>query len=205
MVKPIIAIDVDDVLADEKSSVMKFINEHYNLNFTHEDYDVEAEYWGYWEQVWGLGDEEGAKRYEVYVSSGVKATHYVLPHALEVIAHLKKRYDLVVITARDKVHLELTHEWLDDHFPDTFSHVAFVHIWSGDKKASKAAIAQKLNAQYLIDDNAGHCELADAAGLRALLFGDYGWNRSKAIGPRTTRVKDWLAVKGYFDGRQLQR
>jgi len=45
------------------------------------------------------------------------------------------------------------------------------------------------------------CTLAHEAGVQALLFGEYGWNMTQAIPESVVRVKDWQAVKEYFDGR----
>lgn len=206
MEKPIIAVDIDDVLSDENLAVLEFINEKYGLSLTAQDYDIDGEYWGYWEKVWQVSDDEGAERFKAYVESGVKRNHRVLPGAVETIQHLKQDFELVIITARGDEQVDLTHEWLEEHFSKTFSDIAFVHQRTGDKKGSKADIAIELGASYLIDDNAGHCELADKANIKALLFGNYGWNRSAAIGPNTQRVRDWAEVKAYFEHeRQLQK
>lgn len=202
MKKPIIAVDIDDVLSDENSSVLNFINEKYNLSLTLKDYDIEADYWGYWEKVWGVSDIEGAERFNAYISSGVKAHHEVLPDAIRVIKKLSKDYKLVIITAREDQQVDLTHDWLSRHFPNIFSEIVFVHVWSGDKKASKAAIATQLGAQMLIDDNAEHCRLAIEAGLQAILFGDYGWNRSAVLPPEVKRLKDWTSIETFFYGQK---
>jgi uncharacterized HAD superfamily protein len=201
MKKPIIAVDIDDVLFDENMAVLRFVNEQYGLSLTAEDYDIDAPYWGYWEKVWKVSDDEGAKRYEAYIASGVKLNHHVMSGAVESIKRLKKQYRLVIITARDDRQVELTHAWLDKHFPGVFDEIAFVHVWSGDIKASKAVIASKLEVSYLIDDNAEHCKLAAEAGIEAILFGDYGWNRSVELVDGVTRARNWQEVTEYFNGR----
>ncbi len=41
-----IAVDIDDVLADENRAMWQFINETYGMTHTLEDYDITAPYWG---------------------------------------------------------------------------------------------------------------------------------------------------------------
>lgn len=200
--KPIIAIDVDDVLTDENTSVMQFINEKYNLDLTLDNYLVEAPYRHYWEHVWQVSDEEGAQRFQAYLDAGIKAKHKVLPGAIKAITELKDKYELVIITSRDDRSIGTTHSWLELHFPKVFKSVEFVSVWSKDKKASKAEIAKHVGATYLIDDNAEHCELAAQEGITALLFGDYGWSRGYKESTGVTRVKDWQEVKEFFDARR---
>lgn len=198
MKKPVIVVDIDDVLSDENNAVLEYINQAYGLRLTPADYDIEAEYWGYWEKVWGVDRVDGERWFSSYIASGVKAKHVVLPGAIETISELRKNYKLMIITSRDDAQVELTHVWLDKYFPGVFSDIAFVHLWSGDMKASKAEIAIKFGASYLIDDNAEHCQLSATAGITALLFGNYGWNRSAVLYDGMLRVRDWADVREFF-------
>lgn len=199
--RKIIAVDVDDVLADENNAVIEFMNQHYGLGLSAKDYDVVNPYWGFWERVWGVTDEDGAVMHKKFVESGVKRHLKVIPGAIDAINRLRQDYDLVIITSRMDAVIELTHDWLERHFPKTFKSIEFVVVWSGgDHKASKADIARSLKAEYLIDDNADHCRAADEAGIQALLFGDYGWNREEVLPDSATRVKNWEEVLEFFYG-----
>ena len=51
-----------------------------------------------------------------------------------------------------------------------------------------------IGASYLIDDSFGHCELAAEVGIKAILFGNYGWNRQQTLIDGIVRCKDWDAV-----------
>lgn len=199
--KPIIAVDVDDVLADEKEDVRKFINKRYNLRHTPEDYMIEAPYGKYFERVWGVKVEKGLEMYEAYFSAGIKAKHKPVKGAVETIGKLEKSYNFAVVTSRGDRSFVFTHAWLEGHFPKVFKQVAFVPIWSKDKEVTKAAICKEIGAVYLIDDNAEHCNLAQEAGVQALLFGEYGWNRNVELGKDVIRVRNWQEVLEYFDGR----
>ncbi len=199
--RALIAIDVDDVLAAERDAIRTYINEAHGLQLTPQDYAVEGQYWGYWEQVWGVDGETGRQWYKGYLDAGVKRQLQAVDGAIDAIMHLKEHYNLAVITSREDSTFDVTHEWLNMHFPEAFKHVEFVTLWDKDRKVSKAAICDHLGASYLIDDNVEHCNLAAEAGVQALLFGEYGWSNSSEHHPGVRRVKDWVAVKDYFDGK----
>lgn len=199
--RPTIAVDVDDVLADEKEDVRKFINKTYNLKLTPEDYMIEAPYGRYFEKVWGVDGEKGLQMYEAYFNAGIKAKHKPVKGSVEAISKLEKKYNFVVVTSRGDRSFEYTHSWLSKHFPKVFKEVAFVPLWSKDKEITKAEICNEIGASYLVDDNAEHCNLAQKAGVQALLFGQYGWNRNVELTKGIIRVKDWQEVLEYFDGK----
>ena len=97
------------------------------------------------------------------------------------------------------INVEPTYEWVKKYFPGVFEGVHFVPIWETNNKVTKAEICQQIGADYLIDDLPRHCNLAAEVGIKALLFGDYSWNRNEEITEGVTRVKDWPAVVEYFD------
>lgn len=200
--KKIIAVDVDEVLAAEKEAVRLFINEKFGTNHTPEDYSIEAHYWGYWESVWRVSDEEAHQRFTAYLNSGSHGSHQIVEGAVEAILTLQKEYDLTVITSRNDQLFDITHQWLETNFPKVFKRVEFVTLWSKDKKVSKAVICNNIGASYLIDDNLEHCALVAEVGVKGLLFGEYGWNKGKVLPTGVVRVKDWQAVLEYFDGQR---
>lgn len=199
--KPIIAVDVDDVLAGVTEGMMHFVNAKFGTNHTMKDYEVVGPYWRYWEIVWGVDEEEGAKRYNAYIDADSHRTVAAIEGSIETIAWLKERYELMIITARELSYAENTHHWLEKTFPKTFKEVRFLPNQADGSKVPKAVIAQEIGARYLIDDNVEHCIHADKAGVTALLFGEYGWNKAEKFPPSITRVKDWHAVKEYFSAK----
>jgi len=201
MNRPVIAVDLDDVLADEKEALRLFVNEAYSANLSRQDFDIEAPYWEYWETAQGISQAEGKVRYQAFLDSGGKAKIKVIKGVTKAIEKLKQDYSLIIVTARKNDLFELTHKWLELHFPKTFSGVEFVELWTGDRKANKASICKEIDATYLIDDNADHCTQAAEVGITALLFGDYGWNRSFKLSKGMVRVKNWLEIEKFFDGK----
>jgi len=201
MNKPIIAVDADDTIFDENNALRLYMNQHYGFRHMPKDYDVPGPFYNYWQNIWQLSPEETAARYEEFALSPYKAKLEPLTNAIEVLQNLRHDYDLVVITSRDHRVVTMTHRVLTEHYPGVFKDVHFVPLWGGNQKATKAKICVDIGAKYLIDDSFEHCQLTAKAGVNALLFGDYGWNRDQALTPLVTRVKNWAAVKEYFDAK----
>lgn len=195
MKRPIVAIDLDDVLADNAGGFVAWSNARWGLNLTVEDYD---ERWG---NMWQTGrdSEETERRAIEFHHSGAVGNYRHFPEALPVLKRLAKRYELVIVTSRRGILKLETHGWLDRHFPGVFSAVHFAGIYDdmtlGRHAATKTELCQKIGAAYLIDDQAKHCVDAARVGIRALLFGDYAWNRSESLPDGVTRVRDWAEVE----------
>lgn len=201
MKKQTIAVDLDDVLGEEVNLIRRFINERYGLNLTAGDYNIEASFGGFWETVWGVDQQKAIEWFDAYNKSGALMNQQLLTGASETISRLKRKYDLVIVTARPDTQAELTHAWLGKHFPKVFGQVRFVPVWDKSLKITKAQICKEVSADYLIDDSLEHCALAAEEGITALLFGDYGWNRKTQLPEGVIRVKDWQAVMEFFDAR----
>jgi len=195
MEKPIIAVDIDDTLADHAETFVQWSNEKYGTNLTVEDYQ------DHWSLMWQIEHDETEARAAAFHESGAHRHFKVKLDSKEVLGRLRERYDLVIVTARRQAVIEDSMLWIREEFGDVFREVRFVPIWDKGNTLTKAAICQELGASYLIDDLLRHCSVAAEAGLQALLFGDYRWNRDEILPANVTRVKDWGEVERYFDGR----
>lgn len=200
MERPRIAVDCDDVIANVNDSMRHFINEAYDFNHTAEDYRVDGEYHRYWERIWGVPEGQSVDWFSQYIASGRMAELEPVEGALEVLEELRARYSLVMVTARSSLEVEYTEQWLERHAPDLFDEVTFMHRWQRhpDHKVTKGEICCELRADYLIDDNYEHCRIAAMMGKKAILFGDYGWNRAYDLQSNMTRAENWHAVREYF-------
>lgn len=198
-IRKTIAIDLDEVLSAQTEAIRLFINKRYNLDLTPEDYLISAPYWRYWEKVWGVSEEEGARRVQEFINSGGFKGQKPVKGALQAINRLKKNFNLVIVTSRKDKHAEDTHLWLEEHFPNVFNDIRFSSVWGNKASVAKAKICRQLGANYLIDDNLEHCTLVADEGLIALLFGNYGWSKAKKLPKRVVRVKNWQEVLEYFD------
>lgn len=202
MKKQIIAIDVDDTIADSTDSLRLLVNQRLNANLTHEHYRVLGDPWGYYERVWaahGLIDKINFAQYNSEMV--VDQSHVpLLPGAAQALAELSKRFDLVLITARDPSWEKATNMWVRDKFCDLFKGVHFAgnkYVDYAHGPKTKGQLAVEVGAFMLVDDSVEQCQTALDEGLQAILFGEMGW--SMGARGHFTRCKDWPAVLEYFD------
>jgi FMN phosphatase YigB (HAD superfamily) len=199
MKRRIIAIDIDDVIAHSSEAFRLRVNKYTGADLTREHYSVEGDYYGYYERVWeahGLGDKIN---FDVFEEEMAEDQSHVplLPGAAFAIGELSKRFDIILVTARNPAWEKATLKWVKKHFGSTFSSVHFAGKYYDENQQTKGELCKSMGANWLIDDNPEHCQSAVDAGLEAILFGDYGWHYK--AGPHLTRCKDWPAVLDYFD------
>ena len=94
MSKPIIAIDIDDVLADYAAGFVAFSNQRWGTMLTLDDYD---EHWG---NVWKVDIEEIRRRATTIHDERLVKTLTHRSEAVPVLEYLSKSFDIVVVTSR---------------------------------------------------------------------------------------------------------
>lgn len=199
MGKQTIAVDIDDVLAANAEGMIAFSNKQWGTHLTIDDF---SEHWG---EMWKMADDIKAteKRAEEFFASDPFSSFRHFPDALPVLKELQKNYRLILVTSRRKRFLRETTDWIDRFFPDIFEETHYAGIWDDPKEgrheATKADLCQRLGVDYLVDDQLKHCVAAAQCGIPALLFGNYRWNRTDKLLQNVSKVKDWRAVKEYFD------
>lgn len=199
MQKPIIAVDVDDVLSKSSQGFIDFSNKTWGHSLTRDDYSED------WTKVWGTPLDITRERADYLHDAGMFAELSYFADALPVLTKLKIRYTLVVATSRRSSIESLSQEWLHRHYSGIFEGVFFTGIYDGklgkheDHLArTKNDLLQEIGADYLIDDQLKHCFAAGDHGVEAILFGDYRWNQSVELPQHVTRCTDWKAVEEYF-------
>jgi len=199
MGKPIIAVDIDDVLAAEAAFIVAYSNKRWGHALAVTDYQE------FWEAMWDVDHEEAERRAVELHQPGIEGSYEPIQGARDALARLHQKFELVTVTSRRELVRSETLDWLKKHLGDVFSRVLFSGIWDGGKrgahKLTKTEILQSIGAQFLIDDQLKHCLSAAEAGINAVLFGDYPWNQSDSLAVRVARCSDWKAVLDYFDGR----
>jgi hypothetical protein len=203
MAKQIIAVDLDDVLAASAEGFAAYSDSQWGGSHKPEQYLEE------WAVFWGVPLEEALRRSVQFHASDAVANYNHFEDALPVLLHLKKHYELIVVTSRRAVLKGHTDTWLETHFPRIFTAIHYAGIWDADHRTpeevkkvlsnTKATICSELGANYLIDDQPKHCIGAAGAGITSLLFGDYPWAKIEEMPPRVHLVKDWAAVQEFFD------
>lgn len=193
--RKVIAVDVDDVIADSTESLRLLVNRRTGKELTKDHYKIVGDYWGYYERVWRDHslevDFESLNEEMVYDQSHVP----ILAGAALALGELSKKYDLVIVTSRDPAWEKATCVWLEKNCPGIFKQVLFTRRKHADAK-TKGDLCLELNASWLIDDNPEHCESAREKGVGAILFGEYGWHHSAPAD--LSLCRDWPAVLEHF-------
>jgi len=196
--KPVIAIDVDDVLAQHAESFIEYSNQKWGTSLTLDDYDE------HWAKVWQVDIAEALRRRDEFVSSKVHDNFIAHTDSDTALKSLAERFELRIVTSRLLSMKEGTLEWIKQTYPGVFSedHIHFAGIWdkleSNSHAMTKTDVLKQIGASYLIDDQLKHCYAASEAGVQAILFGNYGWNQVSDLPKDITRCRDWAAILEYF-------
>jgi 5'(3')-deoxyribonucleotidase len=196
MKKQIIAVDIDDVLADSTEALRLEVNQRLGIGLQAEHYNIAAPYWGYYEQVW---KQHGANITLDELDSQMEASQmHVAPArgAKSVLRHLHQQFAIIAVTSRAATWRPATEQWAEHHFGGIIDKIVFTDNSRGARQTSKGIICASEGAQWLIDDNYEHCASAEVCGVQPILFGEYGWNQQPSD---FIRCKDWQSVKEYFD------
>lgn len=197
MAKQTIAIDIDEVLSPLHDLFFAHHNEVYGTN-----YPIRDPKGGYF--IHEYSDEpkdQLLERIKKFVESEAFKNIVPLEYAVEVLNALQKRFSLIIITSRQDFYEDLTHQWLDKHFPTVFSEVRFTEYIQGKgAQIPKSKICVDMGAEFIIEDNLDTVLDCAKAGVTSLLFGDYPWNQMHKTPKGVVKVKDWKAVEEYFRG-----
>lgn len=197
---PLIAFDLDEVLARHNEALLLFHNQRYGTNNVLQDYISEHDLY----LVWGTTVEEAGRRAVEFHETGAHSRLEMMPGSHEALTRLHNRYRHAVITQRRKMIVEPTHIWLDGNYSGLIDYIRFIHAWEDPNAPAKIDVMDELGAEWLVDDSLRHCKLVAEAGKRALLFGNYPWNQTtERLSPRITRVADWTEVEAYFESRDV--
>jgi 5'(3')-deoxyribonucleotidase len=200
MNKPIIAVDIDEVLCLFAEGFVAFSNERWGTHLRVEDYH---EHWG---EVWNVDIEEVNKRNNILWKEDAPIGYRSFEDAKAVLNKLSDRYKLIVVTARPSLAESVTKAWIRKEFGNIFDDLVLVGFYDNGFSTTghaltKGSVLHELKADYIIDDQPKHCLSAAEHGIQALLFGDYNWNRDVALSEGVVRCRDWRAVGEYFDGQ----
>lgn len=201
MPKPVIAIDIDDTIAESTESLRLMVNERTGADISFDAYRVAGDYWGYYERVWEAHGVVNQFKYSDYEQEMVKDQSFVplLPGAQFAIGKLLENYKVILITARHPSWESVTRDWLVQAFPGASLALYFSRSHAEADGITKGKLCAQLSACLLIDDSIEHCRSAMTEGIQSVLFGEYGWqvNAEKDM----TRCRDWQAVLDYVDAR----
>lgn len=198
--RPTIAIDIDDVLADNAKGFVEFSNQRWGTSLEVGDYNE------HWAKIWQVDNAETDRRANAFNEAHVVLTYNHDPSAIKALNKLKDNFNLIIVTARRLQTKGDTLVWVKEHYPGIFEddQIHFAGIWDdiddGSVSRTKADLMKDLGVDYLIDDQLKHCIGAASFGVQAILFGNYSWNQADYMPENIRRVEDWAGVLRYFDG-----
>jgi len=193
--KPVIAVDVDEVLCPFLFNLVAHYNSiHDGVKSCHFSQFKSFHF----ADTWGCSNEES----DEIVTSFFESKHFLemepLPEAREVLVQLKEHYELKIVTSRQHHLEEVTHKFLDTHFEGIFSDVKLGnHYGKTSTKKSKPEMMKEINAEILIDDSLYYAKDCVRNGLKSILFGDYPWNDAHPTfleGRGIKRAKQWKDI-----------
>lgn len=197
MTKETIAVDIDEVLFPMTELFLEYHNEMHGTNFNVSDMKSY-----YVEELTGETEEEMLAKIEVFVGTDAYKRSGPMHEAIDAITGLNRRYDLVLVTARDPFYRGSTEEFIEKHFPGMFRELYYTHtLDQPETRTPKYVLCQQVGAIALIDDSLKNATQCAEHGMPSVVFGDYPWNQAEALPVGVTRCKDWLEVVRYFNER----
>lgn len=189
--KPVLAVDVDEVLYPFMPLFIEHHNKHHGTNKMLNQLTSYV-----LEENFSMSDNQKLERIRSFVAGGGFSKGLPLEQSQQAIAKLARQYDLVVVTSRWKDWEQDTLDWLQQHFPDSFKRIHFANsiTWNRGDKHDKSSICLELGAVAFIDDSLDNVEKVSGAGITSLLFGDYPWNQAEKLPDNAQRVRDWNEV-----------
>lgn len=195
--KQIIAVDIDEVLAANAPSFVAYTNEQWGMGLTVDDYHE------HWAELWQVDHAVAMQRAKEYNTSEVIGSMGHFEEAKSVLTSLAAHYELVIVTARRRELEAVTADWVQGHYGQVFSVIHHAGIWDDEhpdaSTFTKADLCTRLGVSYLIDDQSKHCNAVQAAGMQAVMFGNYPWNKNDRLVTGVVRCTDWGAVGSYFE------
>lgn len=184
MPKTLIAVDIDDVIADSTEALRIMANERSGLDLPPEAYKVKrGTFWGYYEQVWA---EHGVDKHYTFAEhkqdmEADQSSVFPVVHAIESLRRLSEVYRIVFITSREESWRPATMRWLATHFSELSFDIHFLGHQHENPSLTKGQLCRELGAELLIDDSEENCRSAVEEGLGAIRFGDYGWHGDQLL------------------------
>ncbi len=195
-----IAIDIDDVIAATTDAIRLDVNKKYNIDLAKDHYAQNGEYWGYYERIWESHGLISEGIFDDFVRDMLveKTEIRLLPGSAFAISEIMKKNKVVFITSRDPSWIDYTKKWLKTNLNRDNFEIYFAKSHLGSEHKTKGEICSELGVSTLIDDNTEHCKSAIDKGIKAVLYGEYGWHLSIPEG--VIRCKSWSEVLEIING-----
>lgn len=190
----ILAVDIDDVLAQFMPALIRFHNDSYGSQLTMDDFHSYD-----FHRVWGGSPSECQDKMDAFFDS-----HYFvdgiepMQGSRDTLEALKRLgYELHIVTSRQYKVAEHTMTWIRKYYDNVFSdvHMGNHYARTGTHR-SKSQICKDIGAKLLIDDSSRYANECAAAGIPVILYGNYAWNTDEVTSsvPCIRRCASWSTV-----------
>ena len=190
MEKPRLAIDFDDVLIRTAPVVMEHYNRTYGTSLQLADnYSADLDLWKAPSLDVVIERIEAFENSEEFCQS-VQPTS----GAIAAIKELATFYEIHIITSRTPMLNEKTRHLIDKFYGNAITELHLVGI-SGNETGSKAELCKQLEIDTLVDDSIYNVADAVRTHIRAILFGNYPWNRVSDLPSFISNPSNWSEAK----------
>jgi len=183
-----IGIDLDGVVVDIMTPILKYYNEKYDVSFTYSDL-FSHDLWN----VFSITREESTSRV-LEIMDGLEFDEIeARDGAIETLRKLSENNELVVVTSRPVSFEEKTTKWIGKYLPGVFSGVFFTNQYSKDskdKQTTKSAICRAEGVEILLEDHDFQVNDCSEVCKKIIVF-DQPWNLGRALPENAVRVKNW--------------
>lgn len=213
--KPVIAVDLDEVLGEFVKQLIVFYNDNYLVDEPSRSKSppLELKHFTSYEfhEVWGGSRDEANQKMFAFFDSPLFINLPVVEGSKECLESLLDRFDFYIVTARSHIIESATLNWLDKHFKGVFKGVLFGnhythHLNANQTHRTKAEMCKSINARILIDDSASHARNCAPVCDYVLLFDlnqQYNWNKGKVehenMPNNVVRMHDWNQIRAFLN------
>lgn len=185
-----IAVDLDEVLGEFIREFLVWYNQKYQTIWTFED--VSDYHWSNWMNI---TSEQAVNDVHEFFKTDDFANLPVVDGAREGIIALSKNHQLYLVTARQNVVSNITKEWINKNFPDTFQEIVHCNHYPTDGAISrpKGEICIELGCEIIIEDNLYHADDLLNSNVRMILL-IKPWNKNSTPSSRIMKVNNWPEI-----------
>lgn len=186
--KKVIAVDIDEVLADFLTYFVYFHNLMYKTSVKREDF---KNY--YLHEVLETDREEMHIRYlEFKTFSLLERLRPIKGARVGIKKLIELGFTPHLLTARPKVIEKETRKWLDIHFKGMDLPLHFARD-ERDKFKKKSIICKEIDAKIIIEDHIDNALDCAENGITVYLI-DAPWNQRDSLPSNIIRVKSWKEI-----------
>lgn len=195
--RKIIAVDIDEVLANFVDYFIEYHNLEYKTSISRDKF-ITFEL----NEVFEVTLEEMNLKFAKFKDQGHNLKLEPIRGSKEAIDNLiKKGYEPHIVTSRPEMIKKDTEEWIDRHFPNKFHKLHYSYnkyLEPSFKNKTKAEICKMIGARILIEDNLDLAVDAAQNGIIILLM-DAPWNQTESLPDNIIRVKSWEEILEKID------